>query len=344
MKEDQGRVGPIEHGGDVAAAEAMFGLPAGGWLDLSTGINPHPYPVSGLDDEAWTRLPDSGVMHRLREAAGACYGIADPSLIAPAPGTQALIQWLPRVARRTRVAVLGPTYAEHAASWRAAGHVVSEVDDPNALPGDAAVVILVNPNNPDGRRLEPGFLAELAGGLGRRHGLLVVDEAFGDVAPELSLAGQVGLPGLVVLRSFGKFFGLAGVRLGFALAWRPMAATLARFLGPWAVPGPAAGIATAALADEAWIAVTRGQLASAAERLQGLLEDNGLAVLGGTSLFVLAEVEGARSLHAHMARRGILVRRFPERPTWLRFGLPPDNGAWERIEEGLKSWPGHHRE
>lgn len=333
--------GGSEHGGDLAAAEATFGVPPAGWMDLSTGINPHPYPVGAPTRESWTRLPDSRVMGKLRDAAATCYGVADPSCVVPAAGTQSLIQCLPRIPRRTRVAVLGPTYAEHALAWKNAGHVVEEVSDFAALPGAAPVAVVVNPNNPDGRRVPPGDLLALAGELGGRRGLLVVDEAFADVAPEISLADRVGVPGLVVLRSFGKFFGLAGMRLGFALAWPAMAGALRRALGPWAVSGPAAEIATAALTDEAWAAITRERLKDGMGRLRGLLGDSGAEIIGGTDLFVLVSVAEARSLHAHLARQGILVRRFPERPDRLRFGLPPDEeGAWNRLEVALKSWPG----
>ncbi len=338
-----GELPPVRHGGDLARAEAEFGPPAEVWLDLSTGINPQAYPVVELSHEAWSRLPDSGVMLRLKEAAAGAYGVEGPARIAAAPGSSAIIQWLPRLAKRTRVAVLGPAYAEHAAAWRAAGHMVDEVEDLEEISKEAAVVVVVNPNNPTGRYIESDGLVALARSLGERHGLLVVDEAFADVAPEGSLACRAGLPGLVVLRSFGKFYGLAGVRLGFALAWQPLVEALERLMGPWAVPGPAAALASVALADETWKAATRNRLAADAHRLRELIGVSGLKVLGGTDLFVLAGIDRAEDLHAHLAKQGILVRRFPERPTWLRFGLPPDARAWERLEGALKSWPGMHK-
>lgn len=329
----------IEHGGDLAAAAAAWGTPPEGWLDLSTGINPHPYLILPPPQEAWTRLPDTGVTMRLLDAAARSYGATDPSLVVAAPGTQALIQWLPLLVGRTRVAVLGPTYAEHAGAWRAAGHTVVEVGGLAALKAAApGVAVIVNPNNPDGRRTAPADLLDLAARLAERRGLVVVDEAFADTDPEFSVSPQAGRPGLVVLRSFGKFFGLAGLRLGFAIAWPEMAEALRSALGPWAVSGPAAAIATGALGDETWIAITRQRLKLSMEQLHAILQRAGLEVLGGTSLFVLAAHDRAPGLHAHLARQGIWVRRFSERPTWLRFGLPPESGGWERLDAALKSW------
>lgn len=335
---DSGSGEPLEHGGDLASAAAAFGTPPEGWLDVSTGINPHPYLVLPPPPEAWTRLPDTGVVMRLLDAAARCYGVADPSRVVAAPGTQALIQWLPLLVGRTRVAVLEPTYAEHAAAWRAAGHTVVAVGSLASLKATSpGVAVIVNPNNPDGRRIAAADLLDLAAGLAARRGVLVVDEAFADTLPEISVAPQAGVPGLVVLRSFGKFFGLAGLRLGFALAWPEMADALRGALGPWAVSGPAAAIATGALTDETWIAITRQRLKLSMERLHALLEREGLRVLGGTSLFALAAHPEAADLHAHLARQGIWARHFPAHPDWLRFGLPPESGGWERLENGIKS-------
>ncbi|MEO5336720.1 MAG: threonine-phosphate decarboxylase CobD [Magnetospirillum sp. WYHS-4] len=338
--EPPGPAAAIDHGGDLAAATAAFGMPAEDWLDLSTGINPHSYLVLPPHPEAWSRLPDTGVTMRLLAAAARCYGVADPSLVVAAPGTQALIQWLPLLVGRTRVAVLSPTYAEHAGAWRAAGHTVVEVGGLAALKAaQPGVAVIVNPNNPDGRRVRPADILDLTEQMAERRGLVMVDEAFADTLPEISVAAQAGLPGLVVLRSFGKFFGLAGLRLGFALAWPDMAEALRSALGPWAVSGPAAAVATGALEDDTWIAITRQRLRLSMEQLHALLQRSGLEVLGGTSLFVLTAHDRAPDLHAHLARQGIWVRRFSDHPRWLRFGLPPE-GSWERLEVGIKSFPG----
>ena len=324
-----------DHGGQIQAATAAFGEPQEGWLDLSTGINPLAYPVPALAPELWTRLPDSELFQAARRAALAYYGAPADAGIVEAAGSQALIQALPRLVPRGRVAVAGFTYAEHERCWRAAGHRVMETNGLDDTAG-ATVVVVTNPNNPDGRLYGPLQLGALADRLAADGGLLVVDEAFADVTPDHSLAAQAGHPGLVILRSFGKFFGLAGLRLGYALGAPSLAQTLAAHLGPWRVSGPALAIGRQAMEDAAWIAATRETLATAAGRLDRLLSEAGLTIIGGTALYRLAESTQAEALHAALARRGILLRRFARRPRWLRFGLPPDEGGWQRLARGLR--------
>ena len=246
-----------------------------------------------------------------------------------APGTQALIQLLPRLFPGRRVAVLGPTYNEHAASWRQGGAVVDEVTDLAALRG-ADVAVVVNPNNPDGQRHAPEDLLAL----GAR--VLIVDEAFADLEPApLSLAAMLPRPGVVVLRSFGKTYGLAGLRLGFAMAEERAVAAVRRMLGPWAVGGPTITVGEAALADEAWRSTMRERLRRDVGRLDDLLTGSGCRVLGGTLLFRLAQSDAP--LAERLGEAGILVRAFPFAPTWFRFGVPGDEGAWARLASALAS-------
>ena len=331
-----------DHGGDLGAARLRFRGAPEPWIDLSTGINPWAYPIPPCPPELWQRLPDPATLETLTAAAAQAFGVPDARHITAAPGSQSLIQWLPRLRPPGRVAVLGPTYAEHAASWTAAGHQVSLLDR-DRVPDQADhlyheswdTVVVVNPNNPDGRTLDPDQLRILAASQARRQGWLVVDEAFADLTPAASVTAAVGQPGLVVLRSFGKFFGLAGLRLGFALTEPGLAAVLRQALGPWPVSGPAAMIAGRALADQAWIAETRIRLAAAAERLDQMLTRHSLTLLGGTSLFRLAQTDTAQAQFGHLGRAGILVRRFDAHPHWLRFGLPADETAWRRLEAAL---------
>lgn len=322
------------HGGDLSALRGLAAPPEAEWIDLSTGINPWSYPLPEIDTDSWRRLPSAEAAAGLAAAARRYYGLPQDAPLAVAPGSQALIQWLPRLLPPAPVAVLGFTYKEHARAWAAAGHEVTAAED-GALPDSAQVAVLVNPNNPDGRRREPAALAELAESLRRRGGLLVVDEAFADVAPELSLAGRGDLRGVVVLRSFGKFFGLAGLRLGCAFGDPALVGRLEVALGPWALPGPSLAIAARAYADAAWIAGTRRRLAEAAARLDRLLLRAGLTPLGGTDLFRLVGHAEAPALFERLCRAGILVRRFPERPAWLRIGLPPGPAAEARLASAL---------
>lgn len=324
----------IEHGGGLARAEARFGRPREGWLDLSTGINPWPYPVGVVPDAAWMRLPDQDMFDELRAAAASYFGASNSSLVVAAPGSQALIQLLPRLVPRGRVKILGFTYAEHELCWRRAGHEVVITDD---IECDADIIIVTNPNNPDGRTVEPRQLVITAQRLAARGGLLVVDEAFADVRPEISVAAQTGSEGLCVLRSFGKFFGLAGARLGFALAPHALARRIEAELGPWAVAGPAIAIGTRALRDGGWIATTRTRLSRAVLRLDKILTATGLEIVGGTDLYRLVCAENAAVIWERLARRGILVRAFTDRPRWLRFGLPPNGEAEERLATALSA-------
>jgi len=324
------------HGGDLGLAEARFGKPAQGWLDLSTGISPFAYPVPALPQELWQRLPSAADDFALRQTAGAAYGVDDPDFLAASPGSQALLQILPRLRPFSQVAVIGPTYGEYSRCWSIAGHHVLPMETLDRTL-DADVVVLCNPNNPDGRRHDPARLLELADSMAARGGLLVVDEAFADPVPELSLAPHVR-PGLVVLRSLGKFFGLAGLRLGFAIAEPQLARLLRQALGPWAVGGAVAEIGRAALADSAWIEAARKRLSQESAALNSLLGRANLSTVGGTSLFTLVNAPRAWALFEYLGQQGILARPFSTAPRWLRFGLPPDDEGRQRLATALKGW------
>ncbi|MCJ2036823.1 threonine-phosphate decarboxylase CobD [Methylobacterium sp. J-068] len=325
---------PIAHGGDLDAARRLFPEAPEPWIDLSTGINPVPYPCPVLEASAFRRLPSANDLADLRRTAAAAYRAPDPARVVAAPGTQILIETLPRLRGPCRVAVLGPTYAEHAAGWSRAGHAVATVTDLDGAAG-ADVVVVVNPNNPDGRTWPRETLLALAGDLARRGGLLVVDEAFADLEAVASLGGAVA-PGLVVLRSFGKTYGLAGIRLGFALCDPALAAAIAEALGPWAVSGPALAIGRAALSDESWRRDAAIARAADAGRLDRMIARAGGTVIGGTCLFRTADFYDAAGLFARLGRAGIYVRRFGEAPRRLRFGLPADRTEWCRLSRVLR--------
>ncbi len=309
------------------------------FLDLSTGINPHPYPVPQLPAEVFARLPDSAALTELAAAAATEYGAPSPAHVACAPGTQILLPLVAGLVRPAGAAVLSPTYAEHARAARLAGHDVAEAPDLAAVAA-ADLAVVTNPNNPDGRLFDKDALLALAAHIGRRGGLLVVDETFADPAPFLGLAGDLARGNIVVLRSFGKFFGLAGIRLGFALAEPRLTRRIAAMLGPWAVSGPALAIGLTALSDVAWIERARRDLAAASERLATMLRDVGLELVGGTALFQLAQTPDAMALFRHLGRAGILTRAFPDHSTWLRFGLPAHEQDWQRLQSALAAFQG----
>jgi cobalamin biosynthesis protein CobC len=331
---------PLLHGGDLDAARRLFPGAPEPFIDLSTGINPNPYPLPRLSAGVFGRLPAVEAADALAAVAARAYGAPSAAHVVPAPGTQILLPLVAALVRPGRAAVLTPTYSELARTATLAGHSVKAIREIGDT-GDAGLVMVANPNNPDGRLLGRDTLLALAEALRARGGVLVVDEAFMDAgSPGASLAADVSRGNIVVLRSFGKFFGLAGIRLGFALAAPALATRLSAALGPWAVSGPALAIGAQALADAAWIEKTRRRLAKAAKRLDAVLAGAGLDIVGGTALFRLARMPAAAALFDHLGRAGILVRVFADNASWLRFGLPATAQEWRRLEAAMH---GHQR-
>jgi cobalamin biosynthesis protein CobC len=277
----------------------------------------------------------------LKAEAAVCYRARSKKGLAAAAGTQMLLPLVMSLAPPGRAAILSPTYAEHARTAALAGHKIRETDDFAEL-AEADLAVVVNPNNPDGRVTPRDQLLKLARKLGNRGGLLVVDEAFMDVGPaEESLAADVEELPVVVLRSFGKFFGLAGVRLGFAIASENIAARLEAQLGPWAVSGPALELGIRALADAEWQDAMRERLQKESQRLDDLIQRGGLSVCGGTTLFRFVRHPDARSIFDTLGRQGVLVRAFDRDPEALRFGLPGSEDDWTRVERALALWSRH---
>jgi cobalamin biosynthetic protein CobC len=323
----------IWHGGDLNEAQRLFPDAPEPWIDLSTGINPIAYPMPPLPACLFERLPSPADHKDLEAAATEAYGAQDPASVIAAPGTQVLISLLPVLWPRSPVAVLGPTYAEHAHAWRGAGHDVAEISNVGEA-GEANIVVVVNPNNPDGRTLQRESLLELAERLHRRDGWLVVDEAFADFDGDETLI-PVLPENAIVLRSFGKTYGLAGVRLGFAVATTGLAEKLRRALGPWSVAGPAMEVGRRALRDHAWRLAAQEARAKDARRLDALLSPLSDRAPGGTILYRLMENSRAPDLFSHLGRHGIWVRRFQYDPRILRFGLPGSPEDWRRLESAL---------
>jgi len=324
----------LEHGGRLRAAAARYHIPLADWLDLSTGINPSGWPVPDVPAGLWRQLPEAN--DGLEAAAQGYYGVTET---LPVAGSQAAIQALPRLRRPSRVAVLEPGYAEHAEAWRLAGHQVlplaaEAVRSASAPPAD--VVVLIHPNNPTGARFAHTTLLDWQERLAARGGWLVVDEAFIDTMPGDSLAADCPRSGLIVLRSLGKFFGLAGARIGFVIAEPRLNAALGALLGPWTLTNPARWVAQRALADRAWQAAARVHLAQGARRLAALLCQHRLSPAGGCALFQWVRTPDASDLHTLLARQGILTRLFDTPPS-LRFGLPGDEPGWTRLAAALAS-------
>ncbi|MEM1374232.1 MAG: threonine-phosphate decarboxylase [Pseudomonadota bacterium] len=323
-----------DHGGGIDAARARYGGDRADWLDLSTGINPNPYPLRDVPEAAWCQLPDSAARDRLIKAARRFWAVPEGAEVIPAPGASALIAQMPVIAGGKTVLIPGPTYNEHAAAFRAWRYHVVETDADK----DADTCVFVHPNNPTGGLTGPGHPYETT----------IIDESFCDVMPGASHIGRATEPGVVILKSFGKFWGLAGMRLGFAIGDPGLLSpddgpTLTQLLGPWALSGPALEIGAQALEDDDWAAATRAQLAKDANRLDRLMEAQGARCVGGTTLFRLYDVADAKRAFEAFATHHILTRIFPYSDSWIRLGLPPEN-QWERLETALGTVSGAIRE
>ncbi|MCD2173324.1 threonine-phosphate decarboxylase CobD [Rhizobium sp. C4] len=326
----------VFHGGGVSAAARAFGIAPENWLDLSTGINPVPPALPAFDPQLFHRLPDADLHDDVRRAAGRFYGSGEVLPIAAA-GTQPLIRLLASNLGKGRVAILSPTYGEYRAVFSAAGHHVDEIATLAAVTADHQAVVVVNPNNPDGRLYSRADLLALSLDLAERGATLVVDEAFGEMHPEASLAGVVAHhPHLVVLKSFGKFFGFAGARLSFAIAGDRHAGPLEAGLGPWPVSGPALALARHCFGLDAQ--EIRREIWQRAAGLEIVIAGAGLRVRANAGLFLLIETPDAASLFDHLGHHGILTRIFDYGSDWMRIGLPADQGELDRLALALQDW------
>lgn len=321
----------LEHGGRLLRAVQRYAIAREQWLDLSSGIAPWPFALPPIATDAWARLPETE--DGLEQAARAYYQV--DHLLAVA-GSQAAIQALPHLRAPGKVGVLSPCYAEHAHAWQRAGHALVELDEAQTEEAldSLDVLVVVNPSNPTGCLLSAQRLLDWHARLSRRGAWLVVDEAFMDMTPQHSIVGAARQPGLIVLRSFGKFFGLAGVRLGFVVAQVSLLQRLAEWLGPWAISGPTRVVAQACLLDTDAHEVQKCRCATASERLARVLDNAGLTPAGGCDLFQYVVTERAARLHDFLAQRGILVRLF-EQPSAIRLGLPTSEEDWLRLGQAL---------
>jgi cobalamin biosynthesis protein CobC len=320
----------LEHGGNLNHAAQLYGIPLTAWLDLSTGLNPHHYPIPDIPASAWQRLPEDH--DDLIEAACQYYGCTSA---LPSAGSQAIIQLLPKLRHLGRIAMPRSMYQEHAYAWEKHGHNITFFDH---TPDDETfnqsdVVVVCNPNNPTGKRYTKDILLQWHQQLIARGACLVVDEAFIDITPEESVAAYSHLEGLLVLRSLGKFFGLAGARVGFLLAHPAYLKLAQKQLGPWSVTGASRYIATQALLDRHWQQSTRLKLLAASDRLQQLLTQYGLSPNAGTALFQYIAHPQALEIQKQLAQQAVWIRLFKQ-PSALRFGLPTDND-WDKLEHAL---------
>lgn len=321
-----------QHGGQLRVASEKYGIPLCEWLDLSTGISPFVYPLAPIPSECWQRLPETG--DGLETAAAAYYG---SEYLLPVSGSEEAIHRLPLLRPHSRVGIISPAYHSHQQAWQKAGHQVIELDSRAVAKhlAELDVLLLVNPNNPTTERFSSEQLRQWHQQLAAHEGWLIVDEAYMDCRPDESLIQPLPLEGLIVLRSIGKFFGLAGIRLGFVWSTETLLTQLVALQDDWSVSHPARWAGKQALADKDWQAQQRKQLAEDATCLLDLLRRTWpKADIRGTELFVWCGLDCANEIHHQLAKQGILVRYF-EQPAALRFGLPGTPAAWALLETTL---------
>jgi cobalamin biosynthesis protein CobC len=328
------------HGGRLCVARTLFPNVPQPWIDLSTGINPRSYPAPRASVRERNRLPEPTELARLEEVAAAAFNVADPALVVATGGTENALRLLPYVLKSTSAVIASPTYGSHADAWQRAGAEVRTVGDSELLANASSnsALTVVNPNNPNGRLLTRKQLLSLH----ENAGALIVDEAFGDLEPQhcvSDIAGSDVAPRMIVLRSFGKFYGLAGVRLGFVIASPAIAHRLRQLLGDWPVSVDALRAGLAAYADNDWAQRMRSRLSKAAQRLDQLLVSGGMEIVGGTSLYRLGRATNARARFTQLISHGVLVRPFDFDSTLLRFGLPGNRDGWRRLTKALEEQP-----
>lgn len=326
--------GQVYHGGQLDLAIGRYGGSKETWLDLSTGINPNAYPIGDLDAAVWQRLPDKAAESALIRAARGFYGAPNKFGVVASNGTQTLIELVPKILKSQNIDILSPTYGEHEHAWLKGGCHVEQISDIHNLSMLSNAVVVVNPNNPDGKSYSTGELRDLAREMARRHGFLIIDEAFCDFDEEQSFVSSIE-ENVLIYRSFGKFFGLAGLRLGFLIANRTIIHQMENLLGPWCVSGPALDIGARALQDDDWIAQMRANLKIASQQQGELLAKHGFEICGANALFTYVDHARAKEINLLLLKNHVLARKFPLMPTKLRFGLCKNEVELARFDDIL---------
>lgn len=327
-------LGALRHGGRLREATAAYPDVCGPWLDLSTGINPEPWPGARASTETLRTLPDPALLAELEAVAARAFGVADRARVVALGGADVALRLLPLLLGSGEAALVGPIYGGHVEAWSGRkAHMVASIEDRRAV--DADVLVLANPNNPDGRRVSRAHLVDLVERRAAHSRWTIVDEAFAEVTPAISVA-DLEIERLIVLRSFGKFYGLPGVRLGFVICNKELARNIRAILGDWPVCADALALGLGAYADEAWRETTAACLATQARNVDAVLTAAGLAVVGGCDLFRWVEAPDAHRLFVGLCRQGVLTRPFAEHPTRLRFGIP-SRQKLDRLREALQA-------
>lgn len=324
----------IEHGGNLERAMQSYGGSPSDWIDISTGISPFSASLPELRLSDWHRLPESASLDELAQIAQVYYASNQECIVTS--GSQFLINHLPDLLKGD-IGILEPSYGEYAASFARHGREYNALDTIDEI-DDVQSIILANPNNPDGRLYAQGELYELAEVLKKRDGYLVVDEAFCDVCDNASMLIADPIENLIVLKSFGKFFGLAGARIGFVFAHNDVLHQIEQLQGPWSVSGPSISVAKYVLTCDGIHQDLLREISSRHSQFIQMLSDTRLKIIGGTKLFTLIEHENATDLHEHFLNKKILTRKFDYNACWLRLGLTSSTEEDLRLKQAILSF------
>jgi len=337
----------IIHGGQLSKVAKQFGIPEQEWLDLSTGIAPFSYAIPAISEKIWQDLPT--ISPSLIRAAQQYY---QAKFCWPVAGSQQLIEKLPSLWNDKNSAIESGKkqhaylpkvgYKEHQRAWSLAGYQIHFYQD--ALPDNIeknSIVVVINPNNPLTDTFSIQQLTQLKAHCQQQKALLIIDEAFADIFPsEFSFVPHLTnynennndsandneneSDDLIVLRSFGKFFGLAGIRIGFACTteiWRDI---IKESIGPWSINGPALFIAEQALQDTQWQIEQSLRLEKYSKKLQELLKLHlPNASIKANALFITVFLDNAASVYEKLCQQGVYVRLTDEQNA-LRFGVGND--------------------
>lgn len=332
----------MKHGGNKNEAARAYGIEPAEMIDLSTGISPNPYPLSlsQLDLSDLIELPQEDKAASLKNIMRKAWSVPDSAEIALASGSGALISLIPHIHKgdMRQVYCPEPAYSEHPMAWQRAGFRMIPYEAgtiPEIYLNKTAAIIAVQPGNPMGHCASPDAWLELMEKAAAHKVMIIMDEAFIDLMPEQSLVPYLGRKGLIVIRSFGKFYGLAGVRLGAAIGHPDDITALEDLLGPWPVSAMAVQFAAEAMSDHGWADDQRDWCATQMASLKKELMARGITIIGGTDLYVLIEIEDAKTLQDKLARAGFWTRIFEHYPNWMRLGLARDDAATTRFLKAL---------
>ena len=317
----------IQHGGDIDLAIKKYGGERKNWIDLSTGINRTSYPWQESVNVHLRDLPGSKLLMSLEETASRAYKIAVGTDTVASSGAQQIINLLPLYLKKyNSVAILGPTYNEYESAFKSSNvrtKMVSEISDLYC----SDIAIIVNPNNPTGKEIAEEALDELS----KKVRILIIDESF----KMFSSRKIQKLDNVIQINSLGKFFGLAGLRLGFVSGPSDFIKSVRNMLGPWPISSLAAEIGLVALNDKIWISEMEKILLAASNALHEVCNSKNWKLVGKTNLFHTYAISNCLEVEEQFAAHGIWVRTFDYSETWVRLGIPTSECELTRVKQAL---------